>query len=431
MFGFGVCELTLPVVTLPLRFWSRVHPESSTTSAVGCTLCPASGAGDDWQEPPRRPATLWTETSQNDPAVLRPQSHILKNISLFPQLFWQPRLFPRKEERNVCTDRPRHRAVYRAARGLEACHPTHPTVSLFNIFLQRVLISLHTLRYRNRPYQPLYSLRSDVSRHWQKTYSCWTMQKVPCTEMYEASLHCKMCSLDRASFRHCTWQAGAFCQKGVQLAVPLTVSAVLSRNAELLDDTKLRGYRSCTQEMATDHHENKKSGSSKDKLEAKWVSLKRVGEWGRDKHYPSSWGCLYNQGRPQLLFLISRAMEEGSLGARFHLSDSHRLGKRLRGSAGMRDQRQRVVSPLMLEPALLWWSAWARKRIFVTDNTSILHRWRGTDICHCRERRKHHRLRLPMCMCWQYWEQEQTLHMWHCTFHPKVSKRFANPTLLN
>lgn len=104
------------------------------------------------------------------------------------------------------------------------------------------------------------------------------MQKVPCTEIYEASLHCKMCSLDRASFRHCTWQAGAFCQKGVQLAVPLTVSAVLSRNAELLNHMKLRGYRSCTKEMATDHREYKKSGSSKDKLVAKWVLLNCVGE---------------------------------------------------------------------------------------------------------------------------------------------------------
>lgn len=116
-------------------------------------------------------------------------------------------------------------------------------------------------------------------------------------------------------------------------------------------------------------------------------------------------------------------MEEWYPGAQFHLSDSHCLGNQLHGCAGVRDQRQRVVLPLMLDPAMPCWAVWARKRICVTGNASILHRWSGTDICHCRESRKHHQLRLPMHMCWQYWEQQTNVALKTVHLPPKGFKK--------
>ena len=150
----------------------------------------------------------------------------------------------------------------------------------------------------------------------------------------------EVCSLGRASFLHCACQADAFCQKGVQLAAPVAI-AVLSRNTELLcwitRSSEAAGHlpRRWLQMIV----KMKSQASSKDKLVEKWVLFKCIREWGRDKHYPSSRGCLYNQGRPQLSLLISHATEEWCPGARFHLSDSHRLGNRLHGCAGVRDQR--------------------------------------------------------------------------------------------
>lgn len=74
--GLGVCELTLLVLVLLLRSQTLDCSESTTIGAVGCTLHAIGGPGEDWQETPQRPITLWTAPFQNGSVVFKPQSNI-------------------------------------------------------------------------------------------------------------------------------------------------------------------------------------------------------------------------------------------------------------------------------------------------------------------------------------------------------------------
>lgn len=127
-----------------------------------------------------------------------------------------------------------------------------------------------------------------------------------------------MCSLSRTRFSSCMQQAGAFCQKAVQLAAPVTISAVLSRNVELhcwitwSSEATDHLPRTCLQTIT----QIESQAGGKDKVVAKWVLFNYVREKGRDKLYPGSWGAQYHQGRPQLLPPISCGMKECCPGRR-------------------------------------------------------------------------------------------------------------------
>lgn len=120
-------------------------------------------------------------------------------------------------------------------------------------------------------------------------YCCWTLQQVSCMEMCEASL------LLPAGTRCSPLAEPAFCtvhgrlvpsaRKGSGLLHHWPSLICINCSAASLEARRLQfsspgsGY----------NHENKRA-SSKYKLVAKQVLCIR--ELGRNKHYPSLWGCL-------------------------------------------------------------------------------------------------------------------------------------------